>query len=147
MAFNIPEKQWVRVQESTSDIVYCGYFDNVTEKELVHIKVGFFKCNTLGRFQIRLHTNSNRDSIFAVSNIINFADIQETNFVGNIRFDFSNTLLVTNQRFHVTIVSYDYNRNADINYVGWLFDYPYPTNVSIGTSPNTYPIRMEIFAK
>ena len=147
MIYNIPENLWARIHDSTSDIVYCGYFDNVVEKELKHLKVGFFKLNCIGTFRIRLHTSLNFSRIFAQSALVNMSDVTEPIFNGNIRFDFSNTVLITNTRFYVTIEAVTYTRTGNTNFIGWLHDFPYPTNISTGNWQNDFPIKMELFVK
>ena len=148
MIFNIPRDQWIRVQDSTSDIVYCGYFDTTSiEKELKYIKVGFFKQNCIGTFRIRLHTTASRNRNYSISSLVDFSLIAEPLFTGQIRFDFTNTILVAATRYWVTIEAISYTRISDTNFIGWVHDFPFPTNVSTGNWQKDFPIKMEVFAK
>lgn len=147
MIYNIPESLWVRVQDSTSDIVYAGYFDSSAEKILKYIKLGFFKNSNNGKFKVRLHTTKNFTRVYAESKEIDFSLIKEDKIVGNVRADFSDINLSDNTRYYVTIQATNYTRNSDTSYVGWLHDFPYPTNVSTGNWQNEFPLRMEFFVK
>lgn len=147
MIYNIPDTLWFRVQDSTADIVYAGYFDSSLDKILKHIKVGFLKHNCLGKFKVRLHTSNNFSRVYAESSVVDFSDIKEDYFTGQIRFDFNNINLNKNYRYYVTIQAIDYTRNADVSYVGWLHDRVGTTNVSTGNYDNEFPIRMEFFVK
>jgi len=147
MIYNIPENLWVRVQDSTSDIVYAGYFDAPLDKVLKYLKLGFFKNNCNGLFKVRLHTSKNFNRVYAESNVIDFSQIKESIIVGNVRADFSDVNLNDNTRYYVTIQAVTYTRNGDSNYVGWLHDFPYPTNTSTGNWQNEHPLKMEFFVK
>lgn len=148
MIFDIPKGLWVRVQDSNADIVFAGYFDNSLDKILKNIKVGFFKNGSNGLFRVRLHTTKNFNRNFAASDWVDFSKITEKMIVGNVRFDFTKQVnLLKNNRYYVTIEASSYVRNADVSYVGWLQDSPFPTNVSTGNYPTEFPIKMEFFAK
>lgn len=147
MIFNIPQDMWFRVQDSTADIVYAGYFDNNLSKILNHIKLGFLKHDCVGRFKIRLHTSTNFNRVYAESNEVDFSQVKERFFTGNIKFDFNGVNLNPNYRYYVTIQAVSYTRNADVNYIGWLHDRVSTTNVSTGNWDNQYPIKMELFVK
>lgn len=147
MIYNIPQDLWFRVQDSTADIVYAGYFDNNLSKVLYAIKLGFLKHDCVGRFKIRLHTSTNFNRVYAESSEVDFSEIKERFFTGQVKFDFNGINLNPSYRYYVTIQAVSYTRNADANYVGWLHDRVNTTNVSTGNWDNQYPIRMELFVK
>jgi hypothetical protein len=148
MIYNIPDKMWLRVQDSISDIVYAGYYDTGTEaKKLFNMKLGFLKHACVGKFKIRLHTSRNFNRVYAESNTIDFANIKESIFTGQVKFDFDGINLNKNTRYYVTILASDYTRVGDTNFVGWHHDGEFTTNVSSGNWPNEFPIRMEFFVK
>ena len=148
MIYNIPEKMWFRVQDSTADVVYAGYFDSNNEvKKLFNMKLGFLKHDCVGKFKIRLHTSRNFNRVYAESEICDFSLIKEKLITGQVRFDFDGVNISKVTRYYVTIVAVDYTRVGDTNFVGWLHDRDFTTNISSGNWPHEYPIRMELFIK
>lgn len=148
MIFNIPDIGWARIQDSTLDIVYAGSFTTGLEvKELNSIKLGFLKNNCVGKFIIRLHTSTNFNRVYAQSAVVDFSDVVEQSFFGNIRFDFNKINLAKTTKYWVTIEAIEYTRVSDTQFVGWIHDLPSPTNVSTGNWPTDHPIRMQLFAK
>lgn len=149
MIYNIPDTGWFRIQDSTADVVYCGYLDNNNvNKVLNHIKIGFLKHDCLGKFKVRLHTSTNFNRVYAESSIVDFDDIDDDLFYGNIRFDFVKGVnLGANNRYYVTIQATEYTRVGNTKFVGWLHDRVSTTNNSTGNWDNEFPIKMEYFGK
>lgn len=148
MIYNIPQSSWFRVQDSTLDVVYAGYFDtNDESKILSFMKLGFLKHDCLGTFKVKLHTSLNFTRVYAESEVISFADVKERYFTGQIKFNFKDVNLLKNTRYYVTIHAVTYTRNADDSYIGWLHDRDFTTNISTGNWPNEFPLRMEMFVK
>lgn len=147
IVFNIPEINWVRVQNSSADIVPLAKFYTTKESVLRNMKVGFFKNNCTGRFRIRIHTTKDFNTNFAVSNWIDISDIPDLLFIGNIRFDFPKCVLAKNKWFWITAEAIDYVRDEDNSYMSWVYDYPFKTNDSDDGAPFNCPIRVELFHK
>ena len=147
ITFNIPKMQWVRVQDSTSDIVPLGSFVSSRETTIKNLKIGFFKNNCTGKFRLRIHTTADCNTNYAVSNWVDIEDVPHLLFVGNIRFDFKKCVIVENKRYWVTAEAIDYIRNGDVSYMSYVFDYPFKTNDSPDGAPFDCPIRMEFFVK
>src|SRR5690606_23678531 len=101
--FNIPQVNWVRVQDSELDIVPLGNFVSqvksplldffplskfatVKSSSLKYMKVGFYKNNCTGKFRVRIHTTAECNTNYAVSNWVDIEEIKYPRFIGNIRF-------------------------------------------------------------
>jgi hypothetical protein len=148
MTYNIPQDMWFRVQDSTSDIVEAGNMETLAENKLLSaIKVGFLKHNCNGVFKLRLHTSKNYSRIYAESAPINFALIKEAIITGQVKFDFADISLIKNTKYYMTIQAVTYTRVADTNYIAWLHDRDFTTNVSTGNYANEFPLRLEMFVK
>jgi hypothetical protein len=148
MIYNIVKGQWARVHDSTSDIVDCGSFTPDKNGLLKHIKIGFLKHSANGKFRVRLHTSRNYTRIYAQSELIDLSEIKFNLYTGQVRFDFLKDVNILNGvKYYVTIESADYTRIADTNFVAWIHDHAYTTNVSTGNWPSEFPIKMELFIK
>lgn len=148
LTFNIPDKIFVRVHDSTSDIVKFGKFVSTKDGALENINVGFFKNNCTGLFRIRLHTSKDATVVYAASSWIDISTaISDLIYTGNLRFDFANTYVNLNKTYWVTAEANTYTRTANTSYMSWVHDKPSMTNVLTANWPTDHPIRMGVFIR
>ena len=102
----------------------------------------------------KLFTNNVTDRLIYTSNTISLSDIVfdtsdplKTNYLGFIRFDFTNAHIDDDMTYYPTITISNYTRSGGAFYVGLAYDYPDP--VYDNAQPNFFdhPIAMQVFTE
>jgi len=121
-----PKIQAVNVFESneTKTIAGVTFSENL---ELKNIRVAlYFNGSFVGeKLTLEIHGNQFYDSKIADSTEITLT-ADQSNWVGLIRFDFSNVPVNLSKQYWLKLKSASYTRNLDVKYFGSVQDYPYP---------------------
>jgi hypothetical protein len=145
---DFPKRLFVKSID-TAEEIKCGAHKYVDNQEMRHLRVGVLingQVPTTENMQLQLHSESTYSSLIVSSNIIYLRDIPNapTRWVGLIRFDFPYFPVNNNNYYYIKLLVADYTRNADIYYLGAVYDWPDYTYPNGETSPIFHPIKMEM---
>jgi hypothetical protein len=106
--------------------------------ELKHVLLTIYKHGTLSsgndRGRVKIYGSEARDVALYTSDWSDFADISGlgTYWLGAVRFDFSQQNLAPRE-YWLGLELGNYTRSADIRFIGFVLDWPYPINTQLAT--------------
>lgn len=154
---NFNARQRVRVVENDADIVSLGTYkppqDSLLQNCYVYYYIKGVSSITNETMILRFHTSDNLNRVYAASSSIKMSAMftGSTNFIGRVRFDFSDVPIDANTTYYLSIATTNYARNADIFYFSFLKDFPFTTNsngsAETAETPLDYAYKFEVFGE
>jgi hypothetical protein len=133
MAFqDFPETLYFKTVD-TSEKVNLMNFTPGSDNQLKHGRVMLYIAGAVTTEQVRLNVNpseTNGNPIFS-SDWSDLSDITThtgTDWIGWLRFDFSEKHLDSDVTYTMQLETNNYTRNGDTTYLAVAYDWPYPVN-------------------
>lgn len=150
---NFPNLRWRRTLAS-NEAMFLGSFTVNVAQELNSIVLYLVKeGGPTFDLQLKLHTVNDINKVYALSNVINYSEIDWINnandYYGKISFSFTDyPNLNTSQGYWISLELTNYVPDNS-NFISTVFDYPDPHNYTYADSPHNiseYPKMMDIIA-
>jgi hypothetical protein len=140
-----PRDQYWKVI-GTAELWNGGGFSYAGIERIAYVKLTMLKAGTAvgdEQFRIKLFNDAAMTSLYATGDWRSLAEVAEIvgadlteSWRADVRFDFPSLPWVeAGRQYFMAIESQNYTRDSSYFYVGFLLDWPYPTN-----TPNADPI-------
>jgi hypothetical protein len=137
-----PEIQAINVFESNESKSLAGVtFPYNMELKNVRAALYFHGNFANETLTLELHGHQLYDSLIASSEVI---VVPYSNWIGLVRFDFSNVPVSTSKQYWLKLKTAGYTRNMDTKYLGFVQDFPYPTHAA-GVAGPYNPAKVECY--
>jgi len=138
--FQFPAVNKLKIIDASGE--HIGAFQVADDQDLEHLTIGVYIQGTVApgcRARISLYGAERYDSPLAVSD---WADLEESSWIGNIRFDFNGFPLDSSNTYQMRVETQNYTRNGSTHFISCVCDYG--SSVSNRVSANNIAVYMTI---
>jgi len=117
----------------TSTPLFVGGVSVGNDLELGHVRLHVYIQGTIATttdLTLTLYSDSGFNDAYATSSTLTFDSIENygTGWMGTLRFDFDKEHLLSGETYYAKVSSSNYTRNGDVDYVGFVCDWPITIN-------------------